>query len=471
MSLDIRYRPKVYSDVLGQDATITILKQFVVSGRGFQQSYLFCGGRGQGKTTCGRILARALLCEAPVRGEPCDHCTSCLTLLRDGSSVDFIEVDAATNSGKAEIDRIKESLQYNSFSGRQCIYLFDEAHQLTEKALDGLLKPTEDNIPGSENKWLGCIFCTTEPEKMRATVLSRCAPAFVIEPQPPEVIAGRLAEICTKEGIEFEPEALQLVAEITECHVRDALKAIEGISMLGKVDRAHVSAYLHLDLNSAYLDILSALGQDLPKVLDLARQAMQKASPSVCYERLADAAMSAFRVHLGVREASHWPQERLQPLATKGVVLLSYVDRFASRPGRPTPAMLLCDLAVLHYGGGGNTSIPVVVQMAVVAPPVIQAPAAPSPAASAMPPAPPPSSTVAAPAPALAPAPVPPVKAKCMMDDPTSPYYAKTVARSKESQGIENVRPAGNYQLPAEEFCKLLALSLAELRSQRGSPG
>jgi len=125
VSLDTKYRPLRYSDVLGQDATIAVCKQIVVEGKGFHQSYVFAGAHGGGKTTCGRILARAMLCQRPVEGDPCDECDSCLAVLNDASE-NFIEVDAATNSGKDDVRRITEEAQFGSFSGKRKVYLFDE---------------------------------------------------------------------------------------------------------------------------------------------------------------------------------------------------------------------------------------------------------------------------------------------------------------------------------------------------------
>jgi len=126
MALDTRYRPQTYGDVLGQEATVSILKQFVVEGRGFHQSYVFCGQHGSGKTTLGRILARALLCESPVDGAPCDQCSSCQTFLSGDTHECFEELDAATKSGKADLARIIEDVSYSTVSGKRRIYLFDE---------------------------------------------------------------------------------------------------------------------------------------------------------------------------------------------------------------------------------------------------------------------------------------------------------------------------------------------------------
>jgi len=351
--LDIKYRPRGYNDVLGQASTITILREYVNSGKGFRQSYLFCGAHGGGKTTLGRILARSLLCEAPNNGDPCDECISCKSLLDNGTSADFVEVDAATNSGKADVQKIVDEIAYSTFSGKRRIYLFDESHQLSKDALDALIKPLEDCLPGSEDKRLTCIFCTTEPEKMRATILSRCAPAFVIQPQTPDTIGERLAYICEQEGMEADKELLTLIAEITECHIRDALKAVEGVSMLGAINEANVASYLHLDLNAAYLDLLDAIGVDLPAAFAAAKEIMKRASPLICYEKLAKVSMLAFGATLGESVPAYWGKERLIALGTtKQQRLLGYAARFASRPGRPSSSMLMMDIAHLHHVGG-----------------------------------------------------------------------------------------------------------------------
>lgn len=355
MSLDIKYRPTCFGDVLGQAASIRVLRSFVHTGTGRRQSYLFSGPYGSGKTTVGRILARALLCENPTEeGDPCDQCESCVSLLERGTSVDFIEVDAATNSGKDAIRKIVEEIEYSSFTGRKQIYLFDESHQLTKDALDAMLKPLEENSPDSDDKRLVCIFCTTEPEKMRATILSRCAPAFVIQAVPPAEIAKRLEYICDQEGIEHDEGMLQLIAEITECHIRDALKAIEGVSMLGKLDKENVTSYLHLDLNDVYLDILEALGRDIKTVMEAAKGLMGRTSPLTCYTTMAKTAILIYQVGIGAAKPdAYWDADRLNAIyAQHKGNLLGFAARLASRPGRPTEAMLLCDLGHLHHVGG-----------------------------------------------------------------------------------------------------------------------
>jgi len=356
VALDTRYRPTQFDDVIGQDASVKVLRQFVRSGTGFHQSYVFCGFHGSGKTTMGRILARALLCDAPVDGDPCDKCTSCTSILERGTAECFTEFDAATNSGKDDIRAIVETLNYDTFSGKRRIYLMDEAHRLSKDALDALLKPMEDTVQGSEDKMLVCIFCTTEPERMRSTIFSRCAPAFVIRRVTPERIADRLAHVCEKEGIPYEREALILIAEATECHIRDGLKSLEGVWMLGGATVDNVRSYLRLNVNSFYLDILQGIGTDLPKVLETAEQVMQSVSPATAYERLAEAAMLAYRVSMNAaRPPSYWSKDALDRVAAlHGDHLVGFAETFAARPGNPVAATLSCDLAVLHHNRAGS---------------------------------------------------------------------------------------------------------------------
>ena len=365
MSLDTKYRPYRYADVLGQKGTIQILKQYVKTGAGFHQSYLFAGQFGSGKTTLARVLARSLLCQSPVEGEPCDNCSSCKSFLETGGSDAFVEVDAATNSGKADIQKILEEISYSTFSGTQRVYILDESHNLSPSALDSLLKPLEENIPGTDNKRLVCIFCTTEPEKMKATILSRCAPAFVVESTTPEMIAERLQEICLKEQIPCEREALLMIAERAECHIRDCLKAVEGVSMLGGVTVPTVTKYLHLDINKTYLALLDALSQpSFTEAANLLKTLQTKTSPVTCYERIAEVSLLAYKFwqKLDIVIPSYWDKEHLQKVGDSlQLRLLAVAERFASRPGKPSFAALECDLLTIHRGASVPFAAPQVV--------------------------------------------------------------------------------------------------------------
>lgn len=362
MALDTKYRPKKYADVLGQESSVAVLKQFIKEDRGFHQSYVFCGQHGSGKTTMGRILARALLCNAPVDGEPCDECSSCKIFLEGGVHPNFEELDAATRSGKADLSKIIEDLNYSTFSGKRKIYLFDESHRLSKQALDALLKPMEDNIEGSEDKRLVCIFCTTEPEKMVSTIFSRCAPAFVIRAVSPEGIAERLGEICVKEGTEYDFDSLVTIAEVSECHIRDALKMVEGVSMLGQISKENVSRYLQLGANDYVLKILNGIYSDLRSCAEAAEKLSMEVSPTAAYERLAEASMIAYRSFLGVGKIpSQWDKGLIESASQYGPKLLNISQAFAAPPHKPTKQTLVLDIATIHYKGSVGFSDPTTV--------------------------------------------------------------------------------------------------------------
>ncbi len=360
MAFDTKYRPASYSEVLGQQATVEVLQQFVREGKGFHQSYVFCGQHGSGKTTLGRILARALLCEAPNDGNPCDTCTSCSSIIDKGVSECFVELDAATKSGKADVAKIIEDISYSTFSGKRGIYLFDEAHRLSKQALDALLKPMEDCVLGTEDKQLVCIFATTEPEKMRSTIFSRCAPAFVIRKVDPATIAKRLRQVCDQEGVEYEDSALDLIAARSESHIRDALKMVEGISMLGPLTQEVVSSYMRLDTNQLVWDILHQIKEDLPMAVLSAHTLVTEVSPSIAYERLAEAALLAYETTLGVSKIPlYWDAEKVEAASTSlGESLLLIAEIFAASPRRPTSRSLVLDLARVHHGMGNPLSVP-----------------------------------------------------------------------------------------------------------------
>lgn len=382
MSFDTKYRPKTYDDVVGQKATIQILRGVVGSGRGFQQSYIFAGPHGSGKTTLGRILAKSLLCSNPSEGQACGGCTSCKAF-EDGSNTEFIEVDAATNSGKADMKAIVDQLQYSTFSGNRRLYLFDESHQLSKDALDAILKPLEDTLPDSEDKKLVCIFCTTEPERMRQTIRSRCAPVFTIRKPPVEDIVSRLRHVADQEGLTAEDEAMKLIVEISESHMRDALKALEGVASLGDIDRANVSKYLHLDANDQILHLLGALGQNEAQAVQIASSLIERMPPSILYEKLAETSMLAYRVGLGVaKPPSYWDAEIVGSISKQhGKYLIQIANHLASRPRKPTFPMLICDLTFLHHGRlGGMAPIVTEVPILPTAAPALTSEVRPAPA-------------------------------------------------------------------------------------------
>lgn len=357
MGFDTKYRPRNYDDVIGQDASVEVLRQIVKEGRGFRQSYVFCGQHGSGKTTMGRILARALLCLNPQDGNPCDECHSCKVLLSGGTHEGFEELDAASKSKVSDLEKIIEDINYHTFSNTRRIYLFDESHRLSKQALDKLLKPMEDNVEGTEDKQLICIFCTTDPGKMASTIFSRCAPAFVIRACTAEQIAGRLAWVCDQEGVQYDLDALATIAEVSEFHIRDSLMKVDSISLLGPITEENVSKFLHLGTNVLAIELLEALGSDLARAVELAGEISHDVSPAIAYERLSEGAMCAYRSFLGVGKIpAHWRADRIQQLGSRGQALLSIASRFAAPPHRPTRDTLVLDVGTLHFALTGGVS-------------------------------------------------------------------------------------------------------------------
>ncbi len=360
MSLDTKYRPSTYASVVGQEHNVKVLKQFVGTGKAFHQSYIFSGYFGSGKTTLARILARAMLCSSPVDGEPCDQCDSCQAFLTGKTPGGYTEVDAATNSGKADVKRILEELDYSTFAGGRRVYVMDEAHQLSKDALDALLKPMEDTHYGSEDKRLVCIFCTTEPDRMRATILSRCAAPFIIKVATPDQIADRLMWVAEQEGIQADRDALVLIAAASDSHIRDALKTLEGVATNGvRVDKKSVMEYLHLDRNDQVLDLLSAtINRDRNSVSALIPGLTDLMSPGQISERMAEASVLAFQVaKLGLRPAPYWNFAKLLSLGQHRDIL-KFSQYCAERPSRMTTAMLTCDLFLWAEGLAGSTPAP-----------------------------------------------------------------------------------------------------------------
>ena len=362
MGLDSSYRPTRYSDVVGQEHITRVLVEYVKQGRGYHQSYLFAGPFGSGKTTIARILARALLCHDPQGGEPCDRCSSCLEILEHNSSEAYLEYDAATHSGKESIKTILESLEYSMFSATRRICLMDEAHRLSKEAMDALLKPMEDEIPGTSDKQLVCIFCTTEPNKVRRTIMTRCAPTFVIRKPSPSDIAGRLSFVCEQEGFGFDAEALELLAVATECHLRDALKGIESLSLLGKITEESVRAEFNLesfaDCGRALLDLKG----DVARGVKTIEQVSGLIGPGETSKILAEVCVSAYRSGFGSTNPVHrWAADLLKELHdTFGASLLWMADRFSRRPMISGVSSLVCDFMSITAVNSGGLESPVI---------------------------------------------------------------------------------------------------------------
>ena len=214
-----KYRPRVFADVYGQDHVTSTLKNEIKEGR-ISHAYLFTGSRGTGKTTCAKILAKAVNCPNAVDGEPCNACEICKGL-DSGTIYDVVEIDAASNNGVDNIRDLREEVNYTPTRGKYRVYIIDEVHMLSTGAFNALLKTLEE--PPAHVIF---ILATTEVHKLPATILSRCQ-RFDFKRIQPETMAVRLQQVAGLEGMELAPDAATLIARIADGALRDGLSILD----------------------------------------------------------------------------------------------------------------------------------------------------------------------------------------------------------------------------------------------------
>lgn len=219
LALYRRFRPRGFDSLVGQDHVVrTLVNQIKTDKVG--HAYLFCGARGTGKTSAAKIFARAINCLSPVNGSPCGKCEVCKAL-SDGSNLDIVEMDAASNNKVENVREIRDKIQYPPVSGKYKVYIIDEVHMLTTEAFNALLKTLEE-----PPKHAVFILATTEVHKLPSTILSRCM-RFDFRLIPTAQIAGHIAEIYTEIGKDFEPAAVQEIARAGAGSIRDALSVAD----------------------------------------------------------------------------------------------------------------------------------------------------------------------------------------------------------------------------------------------------
>ena len=214
-----RFRPMTFGEILGQDHITTTLRNQVIAGR-VGHAYLFTGVRGCGKTTSAKVLARAINCLNPKDGEPCNECDICKAQM-EGSLTDVVEMDAASNNGVDDIRAIRDEVNFLPTVAKYRVYIIDEVHMLSTGAFNALLKTLEE--PPAHVKF---ILCTTEPQKLPATILSRCQ-RFDFKKISSEKIVENLDHICKECGINYRGKSLELIAELSEGAMRDSLSILE----------------------------------------------------------------------------------------------------------------------------------------------------------------------------------------------------------------------------------------------------
>lgn len=273
-----RWRPLTFDDVVGQKHATQTIKNEVASGN-VGHAFLFCGSRGTGKTSTARILSRAINCTNNVDGNPCNECESCKGIL-DGSIMDVVEIDAASNSGVDNIRSLREEASYAAASSKYKVYIIDEVHALSKDAFNALLKLLEE--PPAHVKF---VLATTEANKVLDTISSRCQ-RFDFKKITKEDIYSRLEEICDAEMIEIEPVALRMIAEAADGALRDALTILEPCISAGKsVDTDYVRELLGFGEKKTVALLCRAVGENdgerVVKIIDEVCSSGRNLSPFV----------------------------------------------------------------------------------------------------------------------------------------------------------------------------------------------
>lgn len=252
-----KWRPRTFDEVAGQEHITETLKAQIIKGR-ISHAYLFTGSRGTGKTTCAKILAKAVNCENPQSGNPCNVCPSCIGI-DEGSIMDVSEIDAASNNGVEHVRALRDEAIYTPATVKKRVYIIDEVHMLSTAAFNALLKIMEE-----PPEHLVFILATTELHKVPATILSRCQ-RYAFKRLLAPTIAQRLMLIAGAEGIDLDEPAAQLLARLSEGALRDAISLLDQCAGGGKiVDAASVHSSLGLAGKARITELLEAVAKHDP---------------------------------------------------------------------------------------------------------------------------------------------------------------------------------------------------------------
>ncbi|MBM4355124.1 MAG: DNA polymerase III subunit gamma/tau, partial [Deltaproteobacteria bacterium] len=267
LALARKHRPQTFEDIVGQEHICKTLQK-AIEGQRIHHAYLFAGIRGIGKTTCARVLAKALNCKDGPTPHPCNTCVSCVEITA-GRSMDVMELDAASNRGIDDIRELREGVRYTTARDRFKVVIIDEVHMLTEAAFNALLKTLEEPPPH-----VRFILATTDPQKLPATILSRCQ-RFDFRRVSTAGLVAHLARICKKEQVEVDEEALAIVVRQTQGSVRDSMSLLDQLIAAadGRVTAQFAKEVLGVADRRWVLDCLSALlGGDARKALLVLRE-------------------------------------------------------------------------------------------------------------------------------------------------------------------------------------------------------
>lgn len=272
MALYRKWRPGIFEDVKGQEHIVTALQNQIKADR-IGHAYLFCGTRGTGKTTVAKLFAKAVNCENPIDGSPCGKCAACQAISSQ-SSMNVIEIDAASNNGVDNIREIRDEVQYSPAEGKYKVYIIDEVHMLSIGAFNALLKTLEE--PPS---YVIFILATTEVHKIPVTILSRCQ-RYDFRRISIDTISGRLMELMEKEKIDVEEKAIRYVAKAADGSMRDALSLLDQCIAFYLGQKLTYENVLEV-LGATDTEVFSRLvrlvhGQDIKGILDLVDEIMRE---------------------------------------------------------------------------------------------------------------------------------------------------------------------------------------------------
>lgn len=246
-----KYRPSTFDSVVGQKALTATLKNAITSGR-LAHSYLFCGSRGVGKTSCARIFAKTINCQHPTpNGEACNECDSCRAF-NQGTSLNIFELDAASNNSVDDIRTLVEQVQNPPVTGRYRVFIVDEVHMLSSQAFNAFLKTLEE-----PPEYVIFILATTEKNKIIPTILSRCQ-IYDFNRISVRDIAEHLAFVANQEGITFEPSALSVIARKADGALRDALSIFDQVAASSRGNITHATTIENLNVldNSVFKELV-----------------------------------------------------------------------------------------------------------------------------------------------------------------------------------------------------------------------
>ena len=248
-----KYRPQTFDDVAGQTSVTQTLRNQVITGK-LSHAYLFTGSRGTGKTTCAKILAKAVNCENPIDGNPCNCCASCRGI-DSGAVMDVQEIDAASNNGVDNVRSIRDEAVYPPVEVKKRVYIIDEVHMLSMSAFNALLKTIEE-----PPEHLMFILATTELNKVPATILSRCQ-RYAFRRPTAEDITGRIRYVAYQEGIDLEPDAAELLGRLADGAFRDGLSLLDqcASAAVGTLTVDHIYQTLGLAGQQQTLELMTAI--------------------------------------------------------------------------------------------------------------------------------------------------------------------------------------------------------------------